>query len=637
MKSLLEFMKTKGAKLLLIIFAVFVLLFQTVAFSIAPTNAEVVERVKQAQLLANLSLQKDGNTYIITSPFNFYQLGKYCYDGGSTKNMTFRQDAHIDLGASTGITYYPIGGHGANHKFEGTYNGNGYVLSNYTFNYSSYEWPAVGLFGMVDDGTIQNVTINNINVEVSGSVTSAGVIAGKLSGRGAIQNCFVTNSSVTASNMTEDINLGGIVGSVDSNSARIEKCYSDTNVTATGSRTIKCGGIVGNIDGAGRIEQCMASGDITAGDGSKGTSAYSGGIAGDVKGGATIIDCGAYGQQIDANPKFSQTENTTSTPYSDSDGYLTITKLTKTTTYSQLGYAGGICGSATSSTLKQNFVYKCTIDHGFTEVRTAYNYSTNEFAGLRLYSEAMGVKNSFKYTYYKFNMDITIPSRVENYGGYICGAYSSCTFNKNYQNSNNFFGGTTQDDDELLLSFESKKSDVVKNKTKKPGNTTTNKCNNTFAIQNELDKFALPWYDENGNITEWKQPIGYYCVDGTSTFYFQGNQYISKGKFFEMVLKGTQYAIDENGIDANDNGLKYEIYWGFYYGYGIASYEYELKEIIVDCSDFYNNSSYSGNSYFLSTDSPTKLSSNWSKSSAIYEGYPHLKHFYWEGNLVKPA
>ena len=76
--------------------------------------------------------------------------------------------ANIDLSTATnGLSQKPIGS--ANTPYSGTFDGNGYEISNINLSGNQY----VALFGYVNGGTIKNLT-------VSGSVTASSYYSGGL-------------------------------------------------------------------------------------------------------------------------------------------------------------------------------------------------------------------------------------------------------------------------------------------------------------------------------------------------------------------------------------------------------------------------------------------------------------------------
>ena len=109
-------------------------------------------------------------------------------------DIHYKQTTNIDL--SMIGNWMPIGMPPA--MFLGTYNGNGFTISNLKIIGRS---DVRGLFGRVILGVVRNLALTNVNIE--GSITVGGV-AGMNFG-GTIENCYVTGS-ISGSN------AGGIAG-----------------------------------------------------------------------------------------------------------------------------------------------------------------------------------------------------------------------------------------------------------------------------------------------------------------------------------------------------------------------------------------------------------------------------------------
>ena len=189
--------------------------------------------------------------------------------------------------------------------FSGTFNGNGYTISNLTTNTSSNRQ---GLFGFVNRYSntspmpkIENLTLANVSITGGNYV---GSVASQVNA-GLIVNCSVTSGTVNGVG-----SVGGIVG-VLSQDCTAQDCHTSIPVTGTGDRI---GGIVGSA-AYGSIQNCFATGDITgvgrvggvAGSISSvrncyatgtvtGTGSYTGGLVGDLENaGGLVENCYATG------------------------------------------------------------------------------------------------------------------------------------------------------------------------------------------------------------------------------------------------------------------------------------------------------------------------------------------------------
>ncbi len=172
--------------------------------------------------------------------------------GGKIIKLT----ADIDL---EGMDWEPIGqtgGNGVATHFTGSFDGQGHTISNFVItNTGTYDKGgnyAAGLFGFVDAG---DAVISNLNVDnatVNGHHWSA-VIVGYLTG--SVQNCHVTNSSVTCTHYDGEAcgdKAGAIVGYTNHSSTTVKNC-SATTCTITASRD------------AGQIVGCNSNGVVVSG------------------------------------------------------------------------------------------------------------------------------------------------------------------------------------------------------------------------------------------------------------------------------------------------------------------------------------------------------------------------------------
>jgi hypothetical protein len=184
------------------------------------------------------------------------------------------------------IGHYVEGG-GADHvPFTGTFDGNGKVISN--FSYRDYEQNYVGLFQYATIGRIKNVRL--ANVKVIGTGPGTGSLVGCLDGA-SLDDCEVRGANVSG-----ESRVGGLVGEAEGGLARcsargrvsgvryvggligygakvnVVTCYS--KATVFGSEHV--GGLIGAITHEyAVVNSCYANGDV------QGTN-YVGGVTGSV-------------------------------------------------------------------------------------------------------------------------------------------------------------------------------------------------------------------------------------------------------------------------------------------------------------------------------------------------------------------
>ncbi len=197
---------------------------------------------------------------------NGEQLARLAQDvnGGTTyKGKFFKLTANIDLG---GNEWTPIGVKW--NCFEGTFDGNGHTVSNFTINKPDESY--LGLFGK-NKGTIMNLGVEK--AEINGYEFVGGV-CGYNDGV-KIQNCYNTGT-VKGYNY-----VGGVCGfNCGTNYATIENCYN----TGTVSGTEEIGGVCGYNDYNGTIQNCYNTGAVS---GSKDI----GGMCGNNNYSGTIKNC----------------------------------------------------------------------------------------------------------------------------------------------------------------------------------------------------------------------------------------------------------------------------------------------------------------------------------------------------------
>jgi len=176
----------------------------------------------------------------------------------------------LDLG---GMEWTPVGTEES--MFEGVFDGNGYVISNFKI---TADMECAGLFGY-NNGEIKNLGMQNFTVNVA-YYTSYNVYAGSLVGKngGTITNCYAMGSVCSNNTSSGWAIAGGLVGN---NGGTITNCYAIGNVSSISSGDSYAGGLVGYSYGRiglhAIITNCYATGDVS------GTSAgvsFVGGLVG---------------------------------------------------------------------------------------------------------------------------------------------------------------------------------------------------------------------------------------------------------------------------------------------------------------------------------------------------------------------
>ena len=169
-------------------------------------------------------------------------------------------------------------------KFTGTLDGDGHTIKNYTATNTMFDTLT---------GTIKNLTLSDVNINVTTDFYGAG-IANFCNNGGVISNCAVTG----VINVTyKTARVGGIVGKLQANGT-VSGCYSNVNITADSTTgTNYAGGIAAYVEGSHSkvtynyavMSDCYSAGKITAT--SESNSVYIGGITGYLSQDVQVNNC----------------------------------------------------------------------------------------------------------------------------------------------------------------------------------------------------------------------------------------------------------------------------------------------------------------------------------------------------------
>ena len=145
--------------------------------------------------------------------------------------------------------------------FYGTFDGNGKTIHDLNASDNTPNYSTAGLFGSLVSATIKDLTIENAVVK---SNHYAGVICGYSEGESAIQNCKVSNATVTSTpellgaKWDNGDKVGGIAGYIVS--AEVNGCTVE-NAAIQGYRDL--GGIVGYANTASKVTGNALKGTVT--------------------------------------------------------------------------------------------------------------------------------------------------------------------------------------------------------------------------------------------------------------------------------------------------------------------------------------------------------------------------------------
>ena len=188
----------------------------------------------------------------------------------SFENKTVKLERDVDLQATgvNGGCFQPIGSYRSENAFTGVFDGQGHTIYNLTQNTweldNGYYYGdlGLGLFGMVEDATIKNLTVDG--AEISGESAICGTIAATAYGDCTFENITVKNANVA----DYQYYAGGIVGWASGNHI-YKNCNIDetTNIAAQwGDFDNSIGGVIGGAGGEATIliEDCRVACRIDA-------------------------------------------------------------------------------------------------------------------------------------------------------------------------------------------------------------------------------------------------------------------------------------------------------------------------------------------------------------------------------------
>ena len=191
-------------------------------------------------------------------------LAKLVNDGNNFSGKTIKLTADIDLNSKE---WTPIGTQG--NPFKGVFDGGQHSVANLKLENTDDSGSAmIGLFGNINSGTVSNLT-------VSGEVSEGGIACdGGITGNAAsatIVNCI---SSVKIID-TMGSYIGGIAGNISGNTT-IKNCSYTGEMS--GVELTCAGGIVGQIEDSGKVQNSYAVGTLAVPADGSGT--FAGGIVG---------------------------------------------------------------------------------------------------------------------------------------------------------------------------------------------------------------------------------------------------------------------------------------------------------------------------------------------------------------------
>ena len=163
------------------------------------------------------------------------------YTPEDLSNMRVERTAYYklmnDIDMSNVVDFAPIGEE--NQVFEGTLDGQGYKIKNLTISDTGFY---NGLFGVVSDATIKNITLDNL--VVNSTVEDTGGLIGLDKGNTRIENININYSSINSTGN----NTGGLIGRIKDNNIN-ETVIKNVNILPVTSNDY----IIGNYNTGGLI------------------------------------------------------------------------------------------------------------------------------------------------------------------------------------------------------------------------------------------------------------------------------------------------------------------------------------------------------------------------------------------------
>lgn len=260
----------------------------------------------------------DGGAYTLTSVEDFAKLaitwqtnGYYSMvEGVSENNPNILQSSTITVNGTidlkgTGLTGFTQDRADGSQVFSGTLNGGGTINlavgepygkrgeavldGNDTSdgNGKIYRHGRLGLFAAVNGATISNVTITGSMKFDNGSAIDAGSLAGTIVGNLSLSGVTCKTNIACDDTFSNEVNIGGIAGSVSAASAVAFEGNSKAQATITKAQTLngnmRIGGAIGNVDDCTstfNVTRLEVGGKIKTGDCAGGKIAQVGGLIG---------------------------------------------------------------------------------------------------------------------------------------------------------------------------------------------------------------------------------------------------------------------------------------------------------------------------------------------------------------------
>lgn len=229
--------------------------------------------------LATLSDAPTSGTYEIFNAEGLSKLGQIVCTGKKLEGVTIYQTGDIDM--STVANFQGIGAH-AGHTFLGTFDGQGYKISNLTQNKAQNDARG-GFFSLLmNTSVVRNVYLDETceflyESDAGTSMSGFGSLVGQVYGSAVIENCY--SAATVTYNLDSDASyVGGMIGKVERTQADADNGVASATITGltyagTCYSKREAGGIIGLVsvyvpaaspdDFALTVTNCLNAGDVT--------------------------------------------------------------------------------------------------------------------------------------------------------------------------------------------------------------------------------------------------------------------------------------------------------------------------------------------------------------------------------------
>lgn len=296
---------------------------------------------------ADTGLQGEGTE---ENPYLLYtRADLFCVN--NDVNASYKLMGDIDLEKQE---FTPVGNAEAG-AFAGTFDGNGYTISNLKVSSGKY----AALFGC-NEGTVKNIVLKNI--DVSGTRYAAGVVAENAEA-GSIADCKVLSGKVQGVDGLNPLNIGGICGL---NGGKMEGVFENRASVKSEEISSIAGGIAGKSTADIELSDVRNYGDIT-GDCAGGLIGYGANVT--ITGGQNVGDISNFLLKDGNEATLSRTT------YGDAGGILGHSiKANIEESYNAGKIAGTKYGAGITARTQEAELNKCYNSAAITMKTTPHSY-----------------------------------------------------------------------------------------------------------------------------------------------------------------------------------------------------------------------------------------------------------------------